>query len=241
MRLDMRIFLFALASFALFGCDVAVEGPGPSTPSGEAQASRASNAPSSQSLDVFRSVVRRMEPVAEQICRNRTRNLNCDFRIVVVGDLRQPPNAFQTLDRTGRPVLGFTPALIRDARNADEIAFVLGHEAAHHISGHIPSTQQQAIGGALLGTVLATVAGADPAGVDAAQRIGGNVAARRFAKQFELEADSLGTVITARAGFNPVKGAQYFTRIPDPGNKFLGTHPPNAQRIETVRRTAAQL
>jgi len=44
-----------------------------------------------------------------------------------------------------------------------------------------------------------------------------------------------------RAGYNPVRGAQFFTRIPDPGNRFLGTHPPNAQRIETVRRVNAQL
>ncbi|MGB0799102.1 MAG: peptidase M48, partial [Planktomarina sp.] len=30
-------------------------------------------------------------------------------------------------------------------------------------------------------------------------------------------------------------GAAYFTRIPDPGNRFLGTHPPNGARITTVR------
>jgi len=56
-----------------------------------------------------------------------------------------------------------------------------------------------------------------------------------------LEADRLGTVITARAGFNPVRGAEFFNRIPDPGNRFLGTHPPNAARMEIVRRTAAGL
>jgi predicted Zn-dependent protease len=71
--------------------------------------------------------------------------------------------------------------------------------------------------------------------------IGAGVGARSYSKNFELEADGLGTVITHRAGFNPVKGAEYFTQIPDPGNRFLGTHPPNAQRIETVRRVAAGL
>ena len=232
----MRKLLTVLASIALMGCEVTVDQPPSSS-----EPTRSTNAPSSQSLAVFSTVVRRMEPVAEQICRNRTRNLNCDFKIVIVGDPKQPPNAFQTLDKSGRPILGFTRALIADVRNADELAFVLGHEAAHHIAGHIPETQQQALSGALLGTVLATVAGADPAGVETAQRIGGTVAARRFAKQFELEADSLGTIITHRAGYDPVKGAQYFSRIPDPGNRFLGTHPPNAQRVETVRRTAAQL
>ena len=42
------------------------------------------------------------------------------------------------------------------------------------------------------------------------------------------------------AGYDPVRGAAYFTRIPDPGNKFLGTHPPNASRIETVRQAVGR-
>lgn len=41
--------------------------------------------------------------------------------------------------------------------------------------------------------------------------------------------------------YDPLRGAEFFTRIPDPGNRFLGTHPPNAARLETVRRTAAAL
>ncbi|MFT5342626.1 MAG: putative Zn-dependent protease, partial [Paracoccaceae bacterium] len=58
---------------------------------------------------------------------------------------------------------------------------------------------------------------------------------------FELEADQLGTVITYYAGYNPLVGAQFFAHIPDPGDRFLGTHPPNAARLATVRRTSAQL
>jgi Zn-dependent protease with chaperone function len=38
-----------------------------------------------------------------------------------------------------------------------------------------------------------------------------------------------------------VRGAEYFNRVPDPGNRFLGTHPPNADRIRVVRQTAAGL
>ncbi len=74
--------------------------------------------------------------------------------------------------------------------------------------------------------------------VDTAQQVGGAVGVRSFSKRFELEADALGTVIAGRAGYDPVRGAAYFTRIPDPGNAFLGTHPPNADRIETVREAA---
>jgi len=189
----------------------------------------------------FAAVVRRVEPVAEAECRARAPGLNCDFQIVVDDRPDQPPNAFQTLDRNGRPIIAFTEALIADARNRDELAFILGHESAHHIDGHIPQQQQTAVAGAMVGGLLAAVLGAGDAGIDTAQRVGATVGARRYSKDYELQADALGTIISARAGYDPVHGAAYFTRIPDPGDRFLGSHPPNAQRIEIVRRTAAGL
>ena len=51
----------------------------------------------------------------------------------------------------------------------------------------------------------------------------------------------MGAVIAHKAGYDPVLGAEFFNRIPDPGDRFLGTHPPNAERIRTVRRVAATL
>ena len=107
--------------------------------------------------------------------------------------------------------------------------------------GHLPRTQETALRGAILAGVLATIGGAGPDGVRNAQNLGASVGARTYSKDFELEADALGTVITVRAGYDPVLGAQYFQRIDDPGNMFLGTHPPNAARIETVQSTAAGL
>jgi predicted Zn-dependent protease len=86
---------------------------------------------------------------------------------------------------------------------------------------------------------LASLTGADTGAIRSAQELGATVGARTYSKEFELEADALGTVLAARAGFNPVRGAEFFNRIPDPGNRFLGSHPPNAERIAVVRRTAA--
>ncbi len=193
------------------------------------------------SLRTFRAVVARVEPVAERVCRAETRGMNCDFNIVVDTRPGLQPNAFQTLDERNRPVIGFTLTLVEEMRNADELAFALAHEAAHHIENHIPQTQSSAMTGALLGSVLGTLAGLDAEGLEAAQRIGGTVGARRFSKDFELEADALGARIAALAGFDPVRGVQYFQRAPDPGDRFLGTHPPNAQRIQIVRQVASEL
>lgn len=201
--------------------------------------------PSTERLDQnarsFVQVVRTVEPVAERECRSRTSRVNCDFRILVDDRPDQPPNAFQTVDRSGRPIVAFTASLIADARNEDELAFILGHEAAHHIAGHINRQQQNAVAGAVIAGSLAVLLGADADLVQTAQQRGAMVGARSYSKEFELEADALGTVIAARAGYDPVRGAEFFNRIPDPGNRFLGTHPPNAQRIATVRRVAAGL
>ena len=190
----------------------------------------------------FVAVVSAVEPVAEAQCRARNPRTNCDFRIVVDDRPGQPPNAFQTLDETGRPILAFTLGLIGDMQNPDELAFVLSHEAAHHILGHLARQRQNAsLGAQVFGSLAGTISGGNPDQVRAAQEIGASVGARSYSKDFELEADALGTEIAAAAGFDPVLGAQFFTRIPDPGNRFLGTHPPNADRIAIVRRTAARL
>jgi predicted Zn-dependent protease len=234
-----RAFAFLVASvFVLAGCDATITTSGSDTP---VQTRPEATVPTNRAVQSFTQVVRAVEPVAEQECRARTRNVDCDFRVLVDDRPGQPPNAFQTVDDSGRPIIAFTVALIEDARNTDELAFVFGHEAAHHIRGHIPRQQQNAAAGAAIAGTLAVLLGGTTEVVESAQRAGLQVGARSYSKEFELEADALGTIITAKAGYNPVRGAEFFTRIPDPGNRFLGSHPPNAQRIETVRRTAAGL
>lgn len=197
--------------------------------------------PSLQSKRAFLSVVSTVEPVAERECRARTSGVNCDFNIVVDERPDQPANAYQTLDRNGRPIIAFTLQMIEDVENEDELAFVMSHEAAHHIRGHIQRQRDSQIAGAVLAGSLAALVGGSSEVVRSAQETGAIVGARTFSKTFELEADELGTIIAARAGYDPLVGALFFDRIPDPGDTFLGTHPPNAQRQELVRRTAATL
>lgn len=194
-----------------------------------------------QAMANFQRAVARIEPVAEQLCRQETPDQKCDFIIGIETDPRAGINAFQTLDRQGNPYIIFTQGLIEDARNIDELAFVLGHEAAHHIARHIPRQREQATGGALIFGVLAGLAGADAAGVQNAADFGASVGARRFSQDHELQADALGTIIAHRAGFDARRGAQYFNRLPDPGQTFLGTHPPNANRLAVVEQTMATL
>jgi predicted Zn-dependent protease len=229
----MRAPVLALLALALTGC--VMPAPTPVAPVVIEPGS-----PRAQAL-TFLQVVANVEPVAERLCRERSTGQVCDFRIVVDDRPGQPPNAFQTVDRFGRPVVGFTLALIADARNADELAFVLGHEAAHHIAGHILKRQDQALSGALVAGAMAQASGLSPDEVRAAQNLGAEVAARSYSKEFELEADAMGAEIALRAGYDPVLGTGFFDRLPDPGDKFLGTHPPNGQRKALVAAAVRRL
>lgn len=189
----------------------------------------------------FIEVVARVEPLAEAACQRFARGQNCDFDIGIDSDPRQPANAYQTLDDTGRPQIIFTIALIAEAHNPDELAFVLGHEAGHHIAGHLAQTEQEAMTGAILGGILASAAGADASAIQSAQEMGAQVGALRFSKAHELEADRIGTVIAWKAGYDPILGAQFFARLPDPGDGFLNSHPANADRQAAVAQTYARI
>lgn len=189
----------------------------------------------------FVEVVRRVEPVAEAECARRNPGAICDFRIVVDDRPYMEPNAYQTLDSTGRPVLAFTAALIAIVQNEDELAFVMAHEASHHIAGHLERMGQNAsAGAAAFGRIAREAAGATPDSIREAEMLGAQVGARSYSKEFELEADRLGALVAVEAGFDPLHGADFFLRLPDPGNRFLGTHPSNAERIATVRAAMAE-
>ncbi len=238
-RLVRFVWLVPLIA-AVAGCEVSQGSGGVPAPMPQAVAEAAMVSPEVAAAN-FVAVARRMEPLIEAECRARAKGQNCDYQIVVDDRPGQSANAFQTLDGAGRPVVAFNLALIAEARNADELAFVMGHEAAHHIAAHIPRQQQDAMTGALILGTLAAVGGGDPTAIRSAQDIGATVGARSRAKDYELEADRLGTILTWDAGYDPLLGAQFFTRIPDPGRTMLGTHPANALRLDVVRQTTADL
>lgn len=111
-----------------------------------------------QAARTFVEVARRVEPIAERFCEEQTAEIadfNCDVQIVL-DDQMPYRNVYQTYAGDGTPIVAFTLPMVADARNRDEIAFVLGHEFGHHIARHIQKGQQQATAGALiLGTLMA--------------------------------------------------------------------------------------
>ncbi len=189
----------------------------------------------------FRQVSRAVGDAATDTCRRQSAGRNCDFRILVDLEPFTEPNAFQTLDDEGHPLIIFSQKMIQSTRNGDEMAFVMSHEAAHHILSHIARQIENANEGARVFGELAQSRGEDPEGVELARKLGAEVGVQSYTKTFELEADKLGTIIAFKAGYNPLVGMDFFNRIPDPGGTFLATHPPNSKRAAAVLETAAEL
>lgn len=228
-----RILLLLVLSLA--ACEVYV--PPIAGPGVGIQQTRTKSVSGGSASASFASVARAVEPVAERECRSRTQARNCNFLIRVDPDRNAPANAYQSLDRSGRPVITFTRRMLAELSNPDELAFVMSHEAAHHIRGHLARQEQNAISGAIIFAGLATMAGASASDIVDAQDLGAMVGARSYSKDFELEADQLGTIITHQAGFRPSIGVRFFARLPDPGDSFLGTHPANHDRVKIVQQT----
>ena len=187
-------------------------------------------------------VAARVQPVAEAFCREQG-VANCTFR-VSVDKSTDVANAYQSYEN-GVPVVKITLPLLRQSRNDDEIAFILGHEFGHHIAGHIDRKQTQALAGAVLGGVIA--AATDDRYIAQGMAVGGGVGGLAYSQTYELEADVIGTEIARLAGYDPVKGARFFARPADGGAGgggllgFFGTHPPNAERLATVLATERQI
>ncbi len=173
--------LVAICGLVLVSC-----GGAPSAPTVRPAPPVAQAPQSSQSLAnpvaAFKRVIGRVEPVGTTLCRGMTSQQACNFAIYV--DNRPESgsviNAYQTESETGQPVVIFTAALLKSVRNEDELAFILGHEMAHHISGHIRQQSTNTWLGAMALGGLAAAVGGDSNMVDLAADIGAGIGSRVY-------------------------------------------------------------
>lgn len=189
----------------------------------------------------FREVVTVVEPVAEAFCRERKSHdpaFPCDVRVGIDARAGMKPNAFLTVDKSGRPLILFNMSLIEMARSQDELAFVFGHEMGHLIGGHIHK--------ALHGQPFEGTMARAPANACGALKGGRGPGAWVTSHEFEREADLFGAHIAKRAGYDPALGVRIIPRLDvdrrvdeclAPG----GTHPRSADRVEAVESAAAAI
>jgi predicted Zn-dependent protease len=144
----------------------------------------------------------------------------------------------------------FHSATILQAASLNELAGVMGHEIAHVKGRHYARGSEATFWPSLLARVAgigAAVASGEPGFAAAAEGV--NVALQlKYSRQFEAEADEMGAVFMARAGFDPAGMGRFFERIVAADvpsaieiPPYLYSHPDLDQRISGVKARAATL
>ena len=169
------------------------------------------------------------KPLAE-----RVKNRNYRFEVTVL--LSDNPTAFALPGG----FIFIAPALVELAeKNADELAFVIGHEMAHVIRRH-------AIDRILSQKALSMASLATPTGRAIApwlRSVGMQWLEKAYSREQEYEADILGSRLAQVAGFDPHGALRMLERFrslegssdPIGLGAYLSTHPPINDRQQHIR------
>jgi len=124
-------------------------------------------------------------------------------------------------------------------------AVVMGHEVAHALASHSAERMSQGLGAELLGQVLGVgLAKASPAvqqNVMQLYGLGANYGViLPFGRRQESEADRIGMILMAKAGYDPREALAFWERMSAVGGaappEFLSTHPSGQTRINQIKQ-----
>ncbi len=153
-------------------------------------------------------------------------------------------NSVNAFAMPGGKVVIYT-GLLPVTQTEEALAVVVGHEIAHVIAQHSGErlSQQVALqyGGAVAGGLLGNS--------QVAQQLGQTVfglgaqygVMMPYARKQEYEADEIGLIIMAIAGYNPQVAVSFWTRMAQSGAgaqvpEFLSTHPSDSKRIAKIEQ-----
>ena len=129
------------------------------------------------------------------------------------------------------------------------LAIVLGHEIAHTIAKHsaeqLSKQMRQEYAAQIGGTVLNQVAQTKGLGnysslIDMVGQIGFNFANLKYSRDNETEADHLGLIFAAMAGYDPQVAIPFWQRMSQLGgntkSELLSDHPSDEKRIAELQK-----
>ncbi|MFD2515049.1 M48 family metallopeptidase [Pontibacter locisalis] len=130
------------------------------------------------------------------------------------------------------------------AQNETGLAVVMGHEIAHAIAKHGNERMSQALAQQFGGQTLSALAGAQPGTaanlVLAAYGVGSQLGMLKYGRNQESEADRLGLIFMAMAGYDPQQAIPFWQRMQEKGGasppEFLSTHPSAGTRQSDLKR-----
>ncbi|HMJ91988.1 MAG TPA: M48 family metallopeptidase [Candidatus Acidoferrum sp.] len=144
----------------------------------------------------------------------------------------------------GGKIAVFT-GILPHAKTEDGLAAVMGHEMAHAVARHGSQrllrgnlTQTLMMGASFsLGDMDYNQRRAVMAALGAGAQFG---VLLPFSREHELEADQVGLLYMARAGYNPREAIAFWERMSQAGGQqppeFASTHPANATRIQELEQ-----
>lgn len=165
---------------------------------------------------------------------------NADWEFVVFDE----PDEINAFAMSGGKV-GVFSGLFKVAKNDDQLAAVIAHEIAHvtakHVDERLSKEMMANTAGNIGGMVMAGSMGL--IGTDlvlSAYGIGAEGRSLAFGRQQELEADHVGLVYMAKAGFDPREAIKVLDNLmeatagePEPP-EYESTHPSNPDRLRAL-------
>ena len=139
--------------------------------------------------------------------------------------------------------MGFYTGLVeRLNMTDDEIATVMGHEMAHALAEHNKSAYNFEMTTGLFGAIADAAASA-ALGTDTGGLLSTGtdlIANKPFSRSQETEADEIGIMLMARAGYNPSAAPNLWEKMSKAaggsGGSIFSTHPSNEARQENLKR-----
>jgi len=143
--------------------------------------------------------------------------------------------------------------ILKYMANKDELAIVMAHEIGHALARHgaerMSSTQMANLGGAILQGVMASQGVSSGNANSALQAYG--MASKLgvilpYSRTQEYEADKIGMVLAAKAGYNPNAAISFWQKFNSAnggarGPEYMSTHPNPANRIAEIRALVPQV
>jgi predicted Zn-dependent protease len=141
--------------------------------------------------------------------------------------------------------MGIYEGMVRVAGERERLAAVIGHEIGHHQADHAVERINTAVltnaGLELIRIALQLGDVAFAEEIAAAVGLGAEYGILLpYSRAHELEADRLGMVTMAKAGYDPEAAISLWQRMAEVGGErppaFLSTHPSPEDRIDALRR-----
>ncbi len=139
--------------------------------------------------------------------------------------------------------VAFYSAIMPICKDEAGVAVVMGHEVAHAIANHGRERMSQGLLAEFgLGTVSAAM-GQNPTATQQifmqAVGVGTNVGMLKFSRSHESEADHMGLIFMAMAGYDPASAPKFWERMATLSGgqqppEFLSTHPSHDTRIKDL-------